>query len=92
MGLWMGEAGPPSPDKDRFRVDRLRLVWSSEACWVILRNRDGFFLPSCPSLVPVFLGRLAILDLRPVLRAGPTLMDVSSNGVAEMETLALLCG
>lgn len=45
---------------------------------------------SCPSLVLVFLFRLAILDLLVVLRAGPTLMVVFSNGVAEMETLAPL--
>lgn len=45
---------------------------------------------SCPSLFLVFLFRLAILDLWVVFRAGPTLMDVFSNGVAEMDTLAPL--
>lgn len=47
---------------------------------------------SCPSLVLTFLLRLAILDLWPVFRAGPTLMDVFSNGVAQMDTLAPLWG
>lgn len=47
---------------------------------------------SCPSLVLTFLLRLAILDLWPVFRAGPTLMEVFSKAVAEMETLAPLCG
>lgn len=45
---------------------------------------------SCPSLFLVFLLRRAILDLWLVFRAGPTLMDVFSNGVAEMDTLAPL--
>lgn len=113
--MWVGEPGPLSPeDSERFREDRLRLVWRRDACLVIFLNRDVFFLLrdnkrlsqplklphappplsvshlSCPSLVLVFLLRRAILDLWLVLRAGPTLMDVFSNGVAEMETLAPL--
>lgn len=47
---------------------------------------------SWPSLVLTFLLRLAILDLWPVFRAGPTLMDVFSKAVAAMDTLAPLCG
>lgn len=46
---------------------------------------------SCPSLVLVLLLRRAILDLWVVLRAGPTLIDVFSKGVAEMDTLPPLC-
>lgn len=89
--LCVGEPGPLSPeDRDRFREDKLRLVWRREACLVIFLNRDVLFLLSCPSLVLVFLLRLAILDLWLVFRAGPTLMDVFSNGVAEMDTLAPL--
>lgn len=45
---------------------------------------------SWPSLFLDFLLRLAILDLWVVLRAGPTLIDVFSNGVAEMDTLVPL--
>lgn len=42
---WVGDAGPLSPDdRDRFKDVRLRLVWSNEACFVILRKRDDFFL------------------------------------------------
>ncbi|TNN74721.1 hypothetical protein EYF80_015039 [Liparis tanakae] len=109
--LCVGEPGPLSPEEsERFREDRLRLVWSRDACLVIFRNRDVLFLLrdkrhtssgeespalntgaadtaqvcashlSCPSLVLVFLFRLAILDLLVVLRAGPTLMVVFSNG------------
>lgn len=111
----MGDPGPLSPDEsERFRDDRLRLVWSRDACLVIFLKRDVLFLLretmetrsevvpphqqsqvrrthlSCPSLVLIFLLRLAILDLWLVFRAGPTLMDVFSKGVAEMETLAPL--
>lgn len=46
---------------------------------------------SCPSLVFVLLLRRAILDLELVLRAGPTLIDVFSKGVAAMDTLPPLC-
>lgn len=43
--LCVGEAGPLSPDdSERLRDDRLRLVCSSDACLVILRNRDVLFL------------------------------------------------
>lgn len=64
--MCVGEPGPLSPeDRERFREDRLRLVCSRDACLVIFLNRDVLFLLalSCPSLVFVFLLRLAILDL-----------------------------
>lgn len=110
--LWVGEPGPLSPEeRERLREDRLRLVWSSDACLVIFLKSDVLFLLgrqgdaqrprpqrsappthlSWPSLVLTFLLRLAILDLWPVFRAGPSLMDVFSKAVAEMETLAPLC-
>lgn len=41
----MGEPGPLSPDdRERLREDRLRLVWSRDACLVIFRNRELLFL------------------------------------------------
>lgn len=41
----MGEPGPLSPDdKERLREERLRLVWSRDACLVIFRNRELLFL------------------------------------------------
>lgn len=61
--LWVGEPGRLSPeDKERFREDRLRLVWSRFDCLVIFRNKELRFL-SCPSLALVLLLRRAILDL-----------------------------
>lgn len=46
---------------------------------------------SGPSLALLFRSLRAILDLWLPLRAGPTLIDVFSNGVVEMETLFPLC-
>lgn len=41
----MGEPGPLSPeDSERFKEDRLRLVWRRDACLVIFLNRDVLFL------------------------------------------------
>lgn len=65
--------------------------WSTRVHAVLTRVLWSSHL-SCPSLVLVFLLRLAILDLWLVFRAGPTLMEVFSKGVATMETLAPLCG
>lgn len=45
--LWpcVGEPGPLSPDdNERLREERLRLVWSRDACLVIFRNRELLFL------------------------------------------------
>lgn len=43
--FWVGEPGPLSPeDRERFKEDRLRLVWSRDACLVIFLNRDVLFL------------------------------------------------
>ena len=45
--LWLcvGEPGPLSPDdRERLREERLRLVWSRDACLVIFRNRELLFL------------------------------------------------
>lgn len=86
----MGDPGPLSPeDRERVREERLRLVWRRDACLVIFLNREFLFLllSWLLSLVLVFLLRRAILDLEPVLRAGPSLMEVFSKDVAEMDTL-----
>lgn len=43
--LWVGEPGRLSPDdRERFREDRLRLVWSRLDCLVIFLNRELCFL------------------------------------------------
>lgn len=43
--MWVGEPAPLSPDeRERFNEDRLRLVWSSDACLVIFLNKDVLFL------------------------------------------------
>lgn len=43
--LCVGEPGPLSPeDSERFREERLRLVWRRDACFVIFLNRDVRFL------------------------------------------------
>lgn len=84
----MGEHGPLSPDdKERLREERLRLVWSKEACFVIFRNRELLFRLSCPSLPRLRLLLRAILALELPFLAGPTLIDVFSKGVVEMDTL-----
>lgn len=46
---------------------------------------------SCPSLAPILLLRRAILDLQLDLRAGPTFIEVFSNGVVVTVTLFPLC-
>jgi hypothetical protein len=43
--LWVGEPGRLSPDdRERFREDRLRLVWSRFDCLVIFLNNELRFL------------------------------------------------
>lgn len=43
--MCVGDPGPLSPeDRERFREDRLRLVWRRDACLVIFLNRDVLFL------------------------------------------------
>lgn len=43
--MCVGDPGTLSPDEtERFREDRLRLVWRRVACLVILRNREFLFL------------------------------------------------
>lgn len=43
--LWVGDPGRLSPeDRDRFREERLRLVWSRLDCFVIFLNRELRFL------------------------------------------------
>lgn len=43
--LCVGEPEPLSPEeRERFREDRLRLVWRRDACLVIFLNRDVLFL------------------------------------------------
>lgn len=69
--------------KEHASIKKLKLEQRCDCnCWTYL---------SCPSRVLVFLLRRAILDLWVVLRAGPTLMDVFSKGVAEIDTLLPLC-
>lgn len=44
--MCVGDPGPLSPeDRERLREDRLRLVWSRDACLVIFLNREFLFLP-----------------------------------------------
>ncbi len=43
--LWVGEPGRLSPDeRERFKEERLRLVWSRLDCLVIFLNRELRFL------------------------------------------------
>lgn len=43
--MWVGEPGRLSPDdRERFREDRLRLVWSRFDCLVIFLNNELRFL------------------------------------------------
>lgn len=43
--LWVGDPGRLSPeDRERFKDDRLRLVWSRLDCLVIFLNRELRFL------------------------------------------------
>lgn len=43
--LCVGDPGPLSPEEsERFREDRLRLVWRRDACLVIFLKRDVLFL------------------------------------------------
>lgn len=43
--LWVGDPGRLSPeDRERFKEERLRLVWSRLDCLVIFLNRELRFL------------------------------------------------